>query len=110
MLELLRKRRSIRKYQNKEVEKDKIEQLIKAALLSPSSRNICPWEFIVVNEKEKLIKLSQTKEHGSVFLKDASCAIVVLGDSAKSDVWIEDASIASIFTHLMAESLSLSVK
>jgi len=107
MLELLRKRRSIRKYQNKEVEKDKIEQLIKAALLSPSSRNICPWEFIVVNEKEKLIKLSQTKEHGSVFLKDASCAIVVLGDSAKSDVWIEDASIASIFTHLMAESMDL---
>ena len=107
MLELLKKRRSIRKFQNKQIARMEIEQLIKAALMSPSSRNLKPWEFIIVSDPDLLQELSLSKTNGSYFLKDAAAGIVVLADPNKSDVWIEDAAIASIILHLTAESLQL---
>ncbi|OEH86418.1 hypothetical protein BHU72_13450 [Desulfuribacillus stibiiarsenatis] len=107
MLDVLLKRRSIRKFKETTVEHHLIEQLIKAALLSPSSRNICPWEFVVVTDSELLEELSKSKIHGSAFLKNAPLGIVVLGDEEKSDVWIEDASIASVILHVTAESMGL---
>ncbi|VAX32202.1 Nitroreductase, partial [hydrothermal vent metagenome] len=92
---LIRKRRSIRKFLKKEVEAEKIDQLVEAALRAPSSRGLNPWEFIVVTKKDLLEKLSKAKKHGSSFLNNAPLGIVVCADPAKCDVWIEDASIAS---------------
>lgn len=106
-LSLVQKRRSIRQYLEKPVEKEKIELLIEAALRSPSSRGFNPWEFIVVTDRDLLEKLSKAKTHGASFLKNAPLGIVVCADPEKCDVWIEDASIASIFFHLAAESLGL---
>lgn len=65
MLNLLFKRRSIRKYQEKPIEGEKIQELIKALLLSPSSRNIKPWEFIVIDDRELLKQLASSKSNGS---------------------------------------------
>lgn len=107
MLELLKNRRSIRNFKKCGVEDDKVDKILKAALLSPSSRNINPWEFIVVKDEELLKNLSYCKEHGSQFLKNAPLAIVVLADELKSDVWVEDTSIASIIVQLTAQSLDL---
>lgn len=107
LLSLLQKRRSIRKYQDKAVEPEKIDTIVEAVLRSPSSRGINPWEFVVVTQKDLLEKLSLSKEHGSSFLKNAPLGVVVCADSARQDVWIEDASIASIIVHLTAESLGL---
>ena len=53
------------------------------------------------------MKLSGCREHGSQFLSGAPLGIVVLADSALSDVWIEDASIASVILQLSAQSLGL---
>jgi nitroreductase len=106
-LSLVQKRRSIRQYKEKPVEKEKIELLIEAALRSPSSRGFNPWEFIVVTDRDLLEKLSKAKPHGASFLKNAPLGIVVCADPEKCDVWVEDASIASIFLHLAAESLEL---
>ncbi|RMG75366.1 MAG: NAD(P)H-dependent dehydrogenase/reductase, partial [Nitrospirae bacterium] len=50
-IELLRKRRSIRRYQDREVEREKIELILEAALRSPSSRSLNPWEFVVVTDR-----------------------------------------------------------
>jgi nitroreductase len=107
MIELLRKRRSIRKYTKETVAKESLDILTEALLRSPSSQNNQPWEFIIVNEPELLSKLSQAKEHGSSFLKNAPLGIVVCADSAKSDVWIEDCSVASILVQMSAQSLGL---
>ena len=107
MIELLRKRRSIRKFQNKPIEPGKIQRLEEALLRSPSSRNFDPWHFIFVNKPAILEKLSKAKKHGSAFLKDASLGIVVCGDDQVSDVWIEDCSIASILVQITAQSLGL---
>lgn len=107
MLEILKNRRSIRKYKDKKIEDKKIEQLIHAALLSPTSRNFYSWEFMVVDNKETIGELSKAKASGSAFLKDAPLAFVVLGDPQISDVWVGDASIASIIIQLAAQSLGL---
>jgi len=104
---LIRNRRSIRKYEKKPVETEKLEMLVDAALLSPSSMGSNPWVFIIVTDRTVLEKLSTAKPHGATFLKDAPLAMVVCADPAKSSVWIEDASIAAIFIHLAAESMGL---
>jgi nitroreductase len=106
-LSLIEKRRSIRKFKEQQVEKEKIERLVEVALRSPSSMSRNPWEFIVVDDQDCLVKLSQSKPHGSTFLKGAPLGMVVCGNPAKCDVWVEDCSIASIFIHLAAESLGL---
>ena len=106
-LSLVQKRRSIRRYLDKPVAQEKIDQLIEAALRSPSSRGFNPWEFVVVTDDGLLEKLSKAKPHGASFLNNASLGIVVCADPAKCDVWVEDASIASIILHLAAESLDL---
>jgi len=105
--DLIRKRRSIRKFTKDSVEKEKIQLLVEAALLAPTSKNLHPWTFVVVTDRELLAKLSRTKPHGSTFLKNAPCAIVVCANDEKSDVWAEDCAIASTFILLAAESLNL---
>jgi nitroreductase len=107
MLELLRKRRSIRKYTTDRIAPGQIDVLIEAALRAPSSRGINPWEFVLVTEPELLTRLSTAKQHGSEFLKNAPCAVVVCADSTTSDVWIEDCAIAAIIIQLTAQSLGL---
>ena len=106
-LSLVQKRRSIRRYMDKPVEPEKVDRLIEAALRATSSRGFNPWNFIVVTDSVLLEKLSKAKPHGASFLKDASLGIAVCADPEKCDVWIEDASIASIYIHLAAESMEL---
>ncbi len=107
LYETLRKRRSIRQYQDRPVEKEKLDTLLKAALLSPSSRAIRPWSFIVVDDRETLKYLARCKPHGAAFVQAAPLAIVVTADTSKSDVWVEDTAIASVILLLMAEELGL---
>ena len=107
MIELLRKRRSIRKFTPERVAPELVETLVEAVLRSPSSRGINPWEFILVDDPATLLKLSGAKQHGAEFLKNAPLAVVVCADSTKSDVCIEDCSIAAIIIQLTAVSLGL---
>lgn len=105
--ELIRNRRSMRKFTSEELTQEEVVSLLKAGLMAPSSKGSTPWEFIVVDDKETLVKLSECKQVGSNFLKNASLAIVVAADPLVSDVWIEDAAIATIYIQLQAEDLGL---
>lgn len=107
MINLLRTRRSIRQFDNKPVEKEKIDTLIEAMLRSPSSRSLNPWHFVVVSNQDQIEKLSQSKAHGSKFMKSAPLAIAVCANPEKSDVWVEDTSIAALILHLTATDLNL---
>ena len=66
---------SVRKYQDKPVEKEKIEQILRAAMQAPSATNQQPWEFYVVSDKEKLEALSRVHPYAGM-TKDAPTAIV----------------------------------
>lgn len=105
--ELIKKRRSMRKFTEEELTKEQIELLLRAALMSPSSKRTNGWQFVVVEDKDMLEKLSHCKENGAGLIAGAALAIVVLADPAVSDVWIEDASIASLMIQLQAEDLGL---
>ncbi len=106
-LPLIQHRRSIRKYLKKPVEAETIDVLVEALLRAPTSMGNNSWEFVVVSDPDLLEKLSRAKPHGASFLKYAPLGIVVCGDPQISDVWIENASIASIYIHLAAASLDL---
>jgi len=107
MIEILRTRRSIRKYEARNIDEGTLSILREAILRCPSSRGINPWTFIFVDNRELLQRLSQSKDHGSNFIKDAALGVVICGDERKTDVWIEDCSIASIVLQLTAHSLGL---
>ena len=105
--DLIKNRRSTRKFTKEEISQDEVVSLFKAALMSPTSKRTNAWQFIAVDEKDILEKLSHCKEHSASFIADATLAIVVTADPLMSDVWIEDASIASIMIQLQAEDLGL---
>ena len=105
--ELIRLRRSTRKFTEEELSQEQVEMLLRAALMSPSSKRTNGWQFVVVDDKEMLQKLSQCKEAGAGLIAGAPLAIVVMADPMVSDVWIEDASVASLMIQLQAEDLGL---
>ena len=107
MIDLLRGRRSVRKYEDRPIEPEKIDILKEAALRSPSSRNIKPWAFIFVDDRKLMAELSRSKPHGAGFLENAALGVVVCAEAAKSDTWVEDCAIASIILQLAAHSLGL---
>lgn len=107
MIEILRTRRSIRKYQKRPIDTESLETLKEALLRCPTSMGNNSWTFIFVDAAELLERLSEAKEHGSAFVKNAALAIVVCGDERRSDVWVEDCSIAAIVAHLTAHSRGL---
>ena len=105
--ELLKNRRSIRKFLQQPIEPEKIDLILKAALMSPASKRTNGWEFWVVQQKNTLEKMAECRPYGSKLLENAPLAIVVTADPSKSDVWFEDASIASIIIQLEATDLGL---
>lgn len=107
LLEIMRHRRSVRKYTGEKIDDDKLEQILAAALLAPSGRAARPWEFVVVRDKETLKKLSTAREHGAEMLAGADCAVVVFGNETKTDVWTEDCCNAMAHMYLMASALGV---
>jgi nitroreductase len=107
MINILRNRRSVRQFEDRTVEVEKVEILQEALVRSPSSRSINPWEFIVIDDRATIEKLSRCKPHGAGFLASAPLAVVFLGDTTSSDTCIEDCSIAAISLQYAAESLDL---
>ena len=100
LIELMRRRRSIRKYSDEAIPEDKLTQILQAGLLAPTSRGMRPWEYYVVKDKDTLKKLSQAKQHGAALIAGCDTAIVVSADSELADTWIEDSSIALAYMDL----------
>ena len=105
--ELIKTRRSMRQFTDELLSGDDVKLLLRAGLMAPSSKGLHSYEFVVVEDKQMLAALSGCKQVGSDFLAGAPLAIVVLADPSKSDVWIEDASVAATHILLQAEDLGL---
>ena len=105
--DLAQMRRSHRKFTEQEIDADDVRLILRAALMSPTSKGQRAWQFVVVDDKQDIEKLADAKDLGSQFLKGAPLAIVVLGDPVQNDCWIEDGSIAAISMQYQAEDLGL---
>lgn len=103
LIELMARRRSIRKYTGEEIPEEKLNRILQAALLAPTSMGKRPWEFYVIKDRELLQKLSKAKKHGAGMLAECNAAIAVFADSDLSDAWIEDCSAVLTHMYLMAE-------
>ena len=104
---LAQMRRSHRKFTGEEIDAEDVKMILRAALMSPTSKGQRAWHFVVVDDKMDLEKLSDAKDLGGQFIKGAPLAVVVLGDPMQNDCWVEDASIAAISMQYQAEDLGL---
>ena len=102
LLEVMRQCRSIRKYTGEAIPEEKMERILQAGLLAPTSMNRKPCEFYVVKDREKLAALAKAKKAAAGMIAECDAAIAVFADSEKADTWIEDASIALTYMQLMA--------
>lgn len=106
-MEIIRERRSVRAFEARPVEKKTQELIMEAALRSPSSRSLNPWQFVVVQDEKKREALAGVKPHGGGFLAKAPLTIAIVADPERCDVWVEDTAIAATYIQLTAESLGL---
>ena len=104
---LAQMRRSHRKFTGQEIDADDVRLILRAALMAPTSKGQRAWQFVVVDDKTDLEKLSDAKDLGGQFIKGAPLAVVVLGDPLQNDCWVEDGSIAAISMQYQAEDLGL---
>ncbi|MBR1518950.1 MAG: nitroreductase family protein [Prevotella sp.] len=105
--EIVMRRRSHRKFLADEVPSSDVRLLLRAALMSPTSKNRRSWQFVVIDDKATLHRLSESKDAGAQFVKDAPLAIVVAGEREENDCWVEDCSIAAVSMQYQAEELGL---
>ena len=109
-IDMIYSRRSIRRYEQKNVEKEKLITLLKAAMAAPSAMNLKPWEFIVVTQPEILDEIRSALMFGKF---NAPAAIIVCGNTSffKNPVatkyWVQDCSAATQNILLAAVELGL---
>jgi nitroreductase len=92
-IEVMKTRRSIRKYSKQEIPKEILTDILECARLAPSGHNAQPWRFVVVTDQKIKEKLSEITRYGK-FIKDAYAAVVVFCDKSAS-CFIEDGCIAT---------------
>ncbi len=107
MNNLFLNRRSVRKFKDRPIEKEKLNRILEISLTAPSGRNKKPWELIVVENKKTLKKLTNARPETTSFLEKASLGITVIADTHVSGTAIEDASIVAAFVQLAAEEEGL---
>lgn len=101
MIEAIRKRRSIRNYLKRDVEEEKLREILKAAMFSPNSWGTRPWEFIIVRDPETKKALARSKDHAG-FVEKAPVVIVVCYNIKTGKRFKEDSAIAAEHIHLEA--------
>lgn len=102
-------RRSVRVYDERKVERDKIIQMLKAAMQAPSARNQQPWSFLVIEDKEKLSTLTTATPHAKMCEKAAGviCLLIDTTKNIRPDMWAQDMSAAMQNILLEATHLGL---
>lgn len=112
VLDNIATRTSIRDYEARPVEKEKVEKMLRAAMAAPTAMNKQPWHFVVVEQRSVLDSLAGANPYSKMLLK-APLAIVVCGDMDKviegggRDFWIQDASAATENLLLAAHAMGL---
>jgi nitroreductase len=103
-------RRSIRRYETRPVEGEKVRLLLECACAAPSAANVRPWHFLVVDDRAKLDALADAHPYGKM-LFHAPLALVVCGEPDKHEIarmyWEEDCSAAMENILLAARALGL---
>lgn len=108
MINAIRNRRSIRKYQERPIEEEKLTEILEAARLAPSGNNTQPWHFIVVNSPEMRQRLADAS-HNQQWMVQAPIHIVCVADirsrvGADAEINLEDDSPMLEFKKLIRDT------
>jgi nitroreductase len=109
-IEVILRRRSIRKFTEKPVDKDTIETLLKAGMASPSGMNAQPWEFVVITDRETMDRLRSSLVFGKMNAPAAFCVLYskrMQKNKAGDKFWVQDCSAATENILLAATALGL---
>ena len=93
--QVIARRRSTRKFLSTPVEREKLQRIIDAALVAPTSRNTRSTRLFIVQQEATLEAMSHMRDYGSAFMKDATAAIVVASDKTTTDLWVDNCAIAA---------------
>lgn len=106
-------RKSVRAYTDQPVSRAQIDTLLRAAMAAPTGRDMRPWKFIVVDDKEMLKTLAGRLPYAKM-LPEAQAAVLICGDLSVTDDkgnpstnWMFDCSAATENLLLAAESMGL---
>lgn len=105
--ELLLNRHSIRRYTGQPISAEDVKLIIEAALTAPTSKSKRPWNFVAVEDRDTLQKLSAFKPRYQTSVAGATLAVVITADPEESDMFAEDCAIAAVFMQLQAEALGI---
>ena len=106
VLEAIRTRRSIRKYESRPVPEESVRKILEAGRWAPSASNAQPWNFIVLRDEGVRNEVAQAAPYGK-FLAEAPLGIAVVIDPAASTHPVEDGAIATQNMILAAHALGL---
>lgn len=106
VLQAIKERRSIRKYEPKAVPEEKLTQILESGRWAPSASNSQPWRFIVVRDEKVKNELARVAVYGS-FMAQAPVAIAVVIDPQASNHPVEDGATATQNMLLAAHALGL---
>jgi len=109
MTDIIKERRSIRSYKNKEVSDEQIYDLLEAGMLAPSAGNEQPWHFIIIDNKEIINKIPEIHPY-SKMITQVNKAILVCADTNNTKYegfWVQDCAAATENILLKAVELGL---
>ena len=106
-LEVIEKRKSVRKYADRPVEREVLEAIVMVAQTAPSSRNSKRSAFMIIEDRDTIDALSLMRDYGASPLKSAQAAIVVMGDTSKTDLWVDNCAISATFIQLAVTAMDL---
>lgn len=107
-MNVIYKRRSIRKYTDKKISARDLKKLVKAGMQAPSAHNKKPYEFIIVTEKDILNKLSETGIYCHM-LKYAPAAIVVISTAGNKETPYWQADCGAVVENILLEATYLKI-
>lgn len=112
-IENIMTRSSIRTFKQQSVEDSKIDTLLHAGMAAPTSRDMQPWHFVVIKDKDAIEKYASTNPRHGDKIRKTPLIIIVCGDTTRMqpgenrDFWVEDCSAASENILLAAHALGL---
>lgn len=106
VLDLFRTRRSYRKYSEKPIDEAVLKQIMEVGLISPTGDNFKTVELILIKDKDLINEIASMRK-AAAMLRHAGAAIIVLVNTQKTDLWIEDRAISALYMHLAADALGI---
>lgn len=107
VLDIIKSRRSIRKYQDRPIDGETLNAIIEAGFYAPSAMNRKPWHVVVVDDWETLLKIPSLQPYTSM-VPTAACVLFVCGDeSVSGQFYIDDCAAVTQNILLAAASLGI---